>query len=79
MTSMQSAERDEVEMLSLMLLIRRFEERASQQYQSQKIGGFGVVNLSFVFRNTTHIEIRFDQAAHLARAIDKRRIRCAAR
>src|SRR3954463_3225263 len=37
---MQSAERDEVEMLSLMLLIRRFEERASQQYQSQKIGGF---------------------------------------
>ena len=37
---MQPAERDEVEMLSLMLLIRRFEERASQQYQSQKIGGF---------------------------------------
>jgi pyruvate dehydrogenase E1 component alpha subunit len=37
---MQSAERDEVEMLSLMLLIRRFEERASQQYQAQKIGGF---------------------------------------
>ena len=33
-------QRDEVEMLSLMLLIRRFEERASQQYQSQKIGGF---------------------------------------
>ncbi len=33
-------ERDEVEMLSLMLLIRRFEERASQQYQAQKIGGF---------------------------------------
>ncbi len=32
--------RDEVEMLSLMLLIRRFEERASQQYQAQKIGGF---------------------------------------
>src|SRR4051794_20077056 len=31
---------DEVEMLSLMLLIRRFEERASQQYQAQKIGGF---------------------------------------
>ena len=27
-------------MLSLMLLLRRFEERASQQYQSQKIGGF---------------------------------------
>jgi pyruvate dehydrogenase E1 component subunit alpha len=27
-------------MLSLMLLIRRFEERASQQYQAQKIGGF---------------------------------------
>src|SRR5207247_7764635 len=24
----------------LMLLIRRFEERASQQYQAQKIGGF---------------------------------------
>jgi pyruvate dehydrogenase E1 component alpha subunit len=39
-TSMQPAERDEVEMLSLMLLLRRFEERASQQYQSQKIGGF---------------------------------------
>jgi len=37
---MQLAERDEVEMLSLMLLLRRFEERASQQYQSQKIGGF---------------------------------------
>jgi len=27
-------------MLWLMLLIRRFEERASQQYQAQKIGGF---------------------------------------
>src|SRR6476646_10686649 len=38
---MPSAEqRDEVEMLSLMLLIRRFEERASQKYQAQKIGGF---------------------------------------
>jgi len=38
---MQPAEqRDEVEMLALMLLIRRFEERASQQYQAQKIGGF---------------------------------------
>jgi pyruvate dehydrogenase E1 component alpha subunit len=37
---MQPGERDEVEMLSLMLLIRRFEERASQQYQAQKIGGF---------------------------------------
>ncbi len=38
---MQAAEqRDEVEMLWLMLLIRRFEERASQQYQAQKIGGF---------------------------------------
>jgi pyruvate dehydrogenase E1 component alpha subunit len=38
---MQSGEqRDEVEMLSLMLLVRRFEERASQQYQAQKIGGF---------------------------------------
>ena len=37
---MQPAERDEVEMLSLMLVIRRFEERASQQYQAQKIGGF---------------------------------------
>lgn len=33
-------QRDEVEMLSLMLEIRRFEERASQQYQAQKIGGF---------------------------------------
>ena len=41
MTSMQPVgQRDEVEMLSLMLLIRRFEERASQQYQAQKIGGF---------------------------------------
>src|SRR5258708_7649546 len=38
---MQRAEqRDEVEMLALMLLIRRFDERASQQYQAQKIGGF---------------------------------------
>jgi len=38
---MQPAEqRDEVEMLWLMLVIRRFEERASQQYQAQKIGGF---------------------------------------
>src|SRR4051794_29055569 len=36
----QPEPRDEVEMLSLMLLIRRFEERASQQYQAQKIGGF---------------------------------------
>src|SRR5256885_12758411 len=36
----QPEQRDEVEMLSLMLLIRRFEERASQEYQSQKIGGF---------------------------------------
>src|ERR1041384_5909993 len=36
----QPVQRDEVEMLSLMLLIRRFEERASQQYQAQKIGGF---------------------------------------
>jgi len=36
----QMEQRDEVEMLSLMLLIRRFEERASQQYQAQKIGGF---------------------------------------
>src|ERR687885_587836 len=33
-------QRDEVGMLALMLLIRRFEERASQQYQAQKIGGF---------------------------------------
>ena len=41
LTAMQPPEqRDEVEMLSLMLLIRRFEERASQQYQAQKIGGF---------------------------------------
>ena len=30
-------QRDEVEMLALMLLIRRFEERASQQYQARKI------------------------------------------
>ena len=36
----QQEQRDEVEMLSLMLLVRRFEERASQQYQAQKIGGF---------------------------------------
>src|SRR5438046_8390840 len=27
-------------MLELMVLVRRFEERASQQYQAQKIGGF---------------------------------------
>src|SRR5206468_10347387 len=33
-------QRDEVEMRAMMLLIRRFEERASQQYQAQKIGGF---------------------------------------
>src|ERR1044071_4347558 len=33
-------QRNEVEMLAMMLLIRRFEERASQQYQAQKIGGF---------------------------------------
>jgi pyruvate dehydrogenase E1 component subunit alpha len=40
-SSMERPEqRDEVEMLALMLLIRRFEERASQQYQAQKIGGF---------------------------------------
>src|ERR1700681_1666974 len=37
---MQPEQRDEVEMLARMLLIRRFEERASQQYQAQKIGGF---------------------------------------
>ncbi|MBA3964118.1 MAG: pyruvate dehydrogenase (acetyl-transferring) E1 component subunit alpha [Chthoniobacterales bacterium] len=36
----QPEQRDEVEMLATMLLIRRFEERASQQYQAQKIGGF---------------------------------------
>src|ERR671939_34827 len=36
----EAEQRDEVEMLWLMLLIRRFEERASQQYQAQKIGGF---------------------------------------
>jgi len=30
----------ELKMLSDMLVIRRFEERASQQYQMQKIGGF---------------------------------------
>src|SRR4051812_47493255 len=36
----QPEPRDEIEMLSLMLSIRRFEERASQQYQAQKIGGF---------------------------------------
>src|SRR3954466_1511116 len=35
----RSEQRDEVEMLAMMLLIRRFEERASQQYQTQKIGG----------------------------------------
>src|SRR6201982_2794602 len=33
-------QRDEVEMLAMMLLIRRFEETAGQQYQAQKIGGF---------------------------------------
>ena len=31
---------DELELLYRMLLIRRFEERASQSYQQQKIGGF---------------------------------------
>src|SRR5438045_4489200 len=36
----QPEQRDEVEMLSMMLRVRRFEERASQQYQAQKIGGF---------------------------------------
>src|SRR2546423_6818086 len=36
----QHEQRDEVGMLEMMLLIRRFEERASQQYQAQKIGGF---------------------------------------
>src|SRR2546421_2752306 len=36
----RSEQRDEVEMLAMMLLIRRFEERASQQYQAQKVGGF---------------------------------------
>src|SRR6266850_5255865 len=30
----------ELRLLYLMLLIRRFEERASQAYQQQKIGGF---------------------------------------
>src|SRR5438477_1165939 len=33
-------QRDEVEMLSLMLLIRHVIESTSQQYQAQKIGGF---------------------------------------
>src|ERR1700716_4568627 len=33
-------QRDEVECVAVVLLIRRFEERASQQYQAQKIGGF---------------------------------------
>ena len=40
MQKQQPEQRDEVEMLAMMLLIRRFEERASQQYQAQKIGGF---------------------------------------
>src|SRR4029450_13221256 len=31
---------EELHLLYLMLLIRRFEERASQAYQQQKIGGF---------------------------------------
>src|SRR3990172_717992 len=30
----------EIHLLYIMLLIRRFEERASQAYQQQKIGGF---------------------------------------
>lgn len=34
------ADEDELKMLAQMLLIRRFEERSSQQYQMQKIGGF---------------------------------------
>src|SRR5207247_10554746 len=38
---MQRAEqRDEVEMLAVMLLSRRFDVRAIQQYQAQKIGVF---------------------------------------
>src|SRR5256714_3229913 len=37
---MQPAERAEVEVLALLFLPRRLEERASQQYQAQKIGGF---------------------------------------
>ena len=34
-----AGQRDEVDML-LPLLIRRFKERASRQYEPQKIGGF---------------------------------------
>jgi len=41
LTAMQPlSQRDEVEMLSLMLLIRRFENAPVRQYQAQKIGGF---------------------------------------
>ncbi|MEO6053109.1 MAG: pyruvate dehydrogenase (acetyl-transferring) E1 component subunit alpha [Chthoniobacterales bacterium] len=36
----KEAKNDEIDILFQMLLIRRFEERASQQYQQQKIGGF---------------------------------------
>src|ERR1044072_3051698 len=38
-------QRDEVEMLSLMLLIRLFEGRASQQYQAQKGGGLSHLSI----------------------------------
>lgn len=37
---MDKKKKHEFEMLYQMLLIRRFEERAQQQYQRQKIGGF---------------------------------------
>src|SRR2546423_1377042 len=36
----RSEQRAEVEVLALLFLPRRLEERASQQYQAQKIGGF---------------------------------------
>src|SRR3979490_3429265 len=35
-----AGQRAEVEMLALMLLIRRFEDRPSREYLAQKIGGF---------------------------------------
>src|SRR5437660_3341543 len=40
--------RDEVEMLALMLVIRRFGEDASRQFQAQKIGGFWLLYIGQV-------------------------------
>jgi pyruvate dehydrogenase E1 component alpha subunit len=72
--AMQPGEqRDEVEMLWLMLLIRRFEERASQQYQAQRIGGFChlyigqeavVVGAMAAIRNDDYVITAYRDHAH---------------